>query len=1361
MKRIHFLLSLLLLISLANGLWAQPSYTSREFGRRLGHFYSAKKIGGQFRSFTVLQDERGLIYIGNSRILEYDGVITRDIPLPKPTTISDLVLGEQNRIYVAGYNEMGYLTPDSTGELRFQSLTSLVPDSLQKEDLHWRTKALGREVFFWTNSFILQVDQQNHQLKKIWTHVRGLRLYVIGQYAYIWRMGIGPGRIEGDRLLNLPTSLSEEEDVYLTASFQASDAESSIESDVIAYVPTSPKAEQIPSRTGLKPVPVSWKPEIASLWESGKVTDLQKLGEHGHVLTTKGGDLLLLDPQGNFIEPLNKATGLFGVQSAHPNIWLDDAQSLWVVPGDEGIARIEPFSPFSEFGQEEFGIVTAIIRHQGYIYIGTRKHIFRLLAADRLEAAARWEKICDLENVFGFHSDGENLYASAVYGVYLINPEAKNPAQVKYQSMGDYLFIKSSTYDPTLLYAGSNSSIKILKKEKGGFSLKGEIQTGNQTETLVETTPDTIWLGSFNGGLKRFVFPDSMPKVIKDLTGEVSIPGELKSFQEEEGMPAGIALTYSVGGELLVTSSQGYRRYDPSSDAMIPETRFGPQMADANTFTFLTAEDAKGRVYTLLDFTELAPTQRAGISCLTPDGKGKYTLENKLFHRLPQIQLFGATALYPDPENPDILWVIGKGVTRFDAAKAKAPADSFRVYVRRIRSVGDSIIYHNDGGSPAYKQVDFSLNSLRFEFAAPFFQNEEETRYRVMLEGFDEKWSSWKDETYAVYTNLSEGTYYFRVQARNNSRIISESAPMKVVILPPWYRSAWAYALYGLLALLFVAALVYFYNRWQTRQLQARNQELSQVVEERTAELKVKNERLKELDDFKSQFFTNISHEFRTPLTVIGGMMDQVITQPDRWLEKGGQLIKRNVGNLLNLINQILDLRKLESGNLQLQLIQEDVIPFLRYGTESFESYASSRSLDLQFQTDLDSQFMDHDPDKLLLIQTNLLSNAIKFTPEGGKVMVSVEKTNGNTLQLQVSDTGRGIPPSKLSMIFDRFYQVDQSDTREGEGTGIGLSLTKALVELMEGEIQVKSEMGKGSVFTVFLPIQHNAPLQSAPSPQLEIPPLPQEGTLIPTPSTVEGERPSLLIIEDNPDIVSYLYACLDGQYELSSAPDGQAGIEAALEQVPDLILTDVMMPYKNGYEVTETLKLDERTSHIPIVMLTAKADHDSRMEGYKRGADAYLAKPFNEEELHIRLQKLHELRTKLQARYQGSTPPTPSEDPAIQQEDAFVIRVRELILANLDDSTYKGEALMKDLGIGRTNLHRKIKALTGLPISRFIHGVRIEQARKLLRAGELHVAEVAYAVGYNDPTYFNRMFREAEGQSPGEWREQELGNKS
>ncbi|MEO0896438.1 MAG: ATP-binding protein [Bacteroidota bacterium] len=557
-------------------------------------------------------------------------------------------------------------------------------------------------------------------------------------------------------------------------------------------------------------------------------------------------------------------------------------------------------------------------------------------------------------------------------------------------------------------------------------------------------------------------------------------------------------------------------------------------------------------------------------------------------------------------------------------------------------------------------------------------------------------------------------------------------------------RSGLIFSLLGLVLTLVFGGILW--NRFRL----TRSQKL--IIEEEKEKLDEANTKLKELDNFKSDFFTNISHEFRTPLTVIKGMNQQVRQKPDAWLVKGTDLIEHNTGRLLHLINQILDLRKLESGSLILQYVQTDVIHALRLAAASFESMAESKGVDLHFEATEKEFVMDFDPEKLNQIFNNLLSNAIKFTSQGGKVSVNISVLEENQLSIEVVDTGIGIPEDKLAYIFDRFYQVDRADTREGEGTGVGLSLTKELVELMNGEIAVESRLGEGSTFTVLLPISHQAtPVKAL----VEVAKVPVPFSSVPIAKTVDKDRPRLLIIEDNPDIVSYLYSLLEGQYDLSSAADGLSGIEAALEQVPDLIITDIMMPGKNGYEVTETLKLDERTSHIPIVMLTAKADQPSKIEGYKRGADAYLAKPFDEEELMIRLDKLWEIRQRLQLRYQQTTPLEASDDPVVEMEDAFVAKVRTTILEHIDDSNYRGEALCVDLGLSRSNLYRKIKALTGKSIAHFIRGVRLDYAKELLRSKEgIQIAEVAYVSGFNDPAYFNRVFKEEIGVSPGEWRE-------
>lgn len=541
--------------------------------------------------------------------------------------------------------------------------------------------------------------------------------------------------------------------------------------------------------------------------------------------------------------------------------------------------------------------------------------------------------------------------------------------------------------------------------------------------------------------------------------------------------------------------------------------------------------------------------------------------------------------------------------------------------------------------------------------------------------------------------------------------------------------------------------------------------------------------KLEELDQVKSRFFTNISHELRTPLTVIGGMARQI-----KGNEKAKKLIQRNNHNLLELVNQILDLRKLESGVLQLELIQGNIIFYLRYILESFHSLAQSKGLVLHFLSDETAFWMDYDKEKLLRIVSNLLSNAIKFTPENGHVYLSVdsgreivdsEMADGESspiasLMIAVKDTGIGIPENKLPYIFDRYYQVDDSATRKGEGAGIGLALTKELAKLMNGRIEVQSEEGKGSTFRLILPVARNASLEKNEAQNLPgkisdgvvndnnpeyvaSATTSDEKEVVQTP--VANKKPTLLIIEDNPDLVEYLESLLSHHYDLEIATDGQEGIEIALEQIPDLILSDVMMPRKDGFEVCETLKNDQRTSHIPIVLLTAKADAASRVAGLKRGADAYLAKPFNQEELFVHLEKLHRLRLQLQARYSLLKPPPSSEEASLdasddslsltQAEDAFMQSLREIVETNLDNEKFAVPELCRAIGMSRSQLHRKIKALANRSTTHYIRSIRLQKAKELLQEGDLNVTQVAFEVGFQNRTYFSRAFSDEFGVSP------------
>ncbi len=538
---------------------------------------------------------------------------------------------------------------------------------------------------------------------------------------------------------------------------------------------------------------------------------------------------------------------------------------------------------------------------------------------------------------------------------------------------------------------------------------------------------------------------------------------------------------------------------------------------------------------------------------------------------------------------------------------------------------------------------------------------------------------------------------------------------------------------------------------------------------ERARELELNNEKLRELDQVKSTFFTNISHEFRTPLTVISGMADQIQEKPDRWMAEGLHMIKRNSDHLLQLVNQILDLAKLDSGRLKLRLEQADIIAYLRYLTESFRTPAEQYELQLAFEASEEELLMDHDPERLQWVLSNLLSNALKFTPKGGTIQVSVSQRPSakppaetrsvpgkNHLWLEVKDNGIGIPKDRLPFLFERYFQVEGTQTGPQQsgwaGSGIGLALTRELVLLMDGAIWVESEEGKGSTFYIVLPVRQEAERKDPGIRQTGTGEKETENSPLESPAK-EEERVNILLVEDNLDVRTYVRSCLEDKYGLWEARNGQEGIEMAIEQVPDLVVSDVMMPEKDGFELCETLKSDIRTSHIPIVLLTARADQESRISGLRYGADAYLAKPFNREELEVRLEQLLENRRKLQERFRRAESGEGTEDEAIRQEDAFLTRVREQLEENLDDENLGISGLARAIGVSRAQLHNKIKALTGQSPSVFVRTIRLRKARHLLLTTDLNVTQVAYEVGFRDPAYFSRTFSEEYGHSPKETR--------
>lgn len=518
--------------------------------------------------------------------------------------------------------------------------------------------------------------------------------------------------------------------------------------------------------------------------------------------------------------------------------------------------------------------------------------------------------------------------------------------------------------------------------------------------------------------------------------------------------------------------------------------------------------------------------------------------------------------------------------------------------------------------------------------------------------------------------------------------------------------------------------------------------------------------RMKEMDDLKTKFYTDITHEFRTPLSIILGMADQLRLEPDKWLHDGTQMIKNNGRRLLSLVNQMLDLSKLDAGAMPVSLIQEDIVAYVRYLTESFHSLAERKQIDLSVTASADQIEMDFDPEKIQSILSNLLSNAIRYTPEHGRIRVTVATESNSParfLRITVTDNGIGIPKKLHSRIFDRYFQVKNHDTSATEGTGLGLALTREIIRLLGGNISVESEEGHGATFIVRLPLTRRAPNGHIRLPQnhLDLPGhLARESAgSVGRLSAGPNRKLTLLMIEDNADVIQYLRALLEQEYHLEVARDGIEGWEKAIAQVPDLVLSDVMMPRMNGFELCYKLKQDIRTSHIPVVLLTARADIPARLEGLSKGADAYLAKPFDRHELFVQIQNLIVQRKTLQERFGAlhGTLQLPESGDALPREDAFLQEVRQTLEKHLGEEDFGIAELCRALGMSRSQLYRKFHALTNTTVHHFIRDIRLKKAHELLQAGNMTVTEVAIETGFKNLSHFSRVFSAAFGRAPSE----------
>jgi signal transduction histidine kinase/DNA-binding response OmpR family regulator/ligand-binding sensor domain-containing protein len=687
------------------------------------------------------------------------------------------------------------------------------------------------------------------------------------------------------------------------------------------------------------------------------------------------------------------------------------------------------------------------------------------------------------------------------------------------------------------------------------------------------------------------------------------------------------------------------------------------------------------------------------------------------------------------------------------------------IYITDIKLFGKSIIPSEK--SQLKKSILFTdqinlkhnENFIRIEFSALNFNHPEKNQYKYIMAGVDKDTIYGFNKNYAEYTALRPGKYTFWVTGSNNANVWNTAGiSLHVNISPPWYRSMVAYAMYSI--------LLFYLIIWYRNQLIKRGREKAEL------QLKAKEvAKMKEIDTLKSQFFSNISHEFRTPLTLILGNVDNLeyTHQNELSIKSAYQLIRRNGIRLLKLVNQLLDLSKLDAKLYDLQVIQGNIFNSIRIIASSFTSLSENKGIEFTQSIPIEDIDAYYDSDILEKVLYNLLSNAFKFTPAKGKVALKAEKVymesnfikNSKTafVHIQVSDTGIGIAEENLTKIFDRFYQVDKSHKTKYEGTGVGLSLSKELIMKCKGEISITSAVGMGSTFDVYIPIDSIC-YSDEEKIFTRIPTannfLEQDLTCVPYDDY--KEEPSafknniILVVEDNTDMNKFIVDIFKNDYSVYSAFDGNEGVRFAVEQIPDLIITDLMMPDIDGLELCKTLKENEKTSHIPIIMLTAKATINDKVEGLETGADDFISKPFETIELKVRAKNLINQRQKLHKKYSKIIMLEPSNIEIKNADEVFINKLKTIIAENISSECLGVEFLSMQLGYSRVQLYRKIKALTGNSVQILIRNFRLKRAAILIEQKYGSISEVAFEVGFSNLSHFSRCFREQFGVLPSEY---------
>ncbi len=1083
-----------------------------------------------------------------------------------------------------------------------------------------------------------------------------------------------------------------------------------------------------------------------------------EVDQHGNLwVGSENEGLYIIDRTGSVQQFVTSRTGASTVASN--SIWSlfsDDSDIMWVGTFDNGIDKVDPLhrrfqhysnSPLDKISVS-YPVVSAFVEDPGKgLWIGTDGGGLNYLDYST-ETVKIYEQTASSRSlagdaVLGLLLDEQRKLWVASWdgGISIKKPGSNDFDRITYDPGNERSLVGPDAY---ALFRDSRSNIWMSVFRYGTniydpatdhlWKLGNDVLSSSKIRCIIEPSPGEYWLATEGSGVDYLVLDEDY-RVIEKKNYSVKEENGLNHdvvTHLEEANDGKIWITTFGGGINVLDPASGEFSYLTTNNGLssnlvlsIEEDHNGDMWAGTGNGLCRISPDRDIMVFGIHDGLSNAEFTKSA-SYINADGE-LFFGSNDGFYR------FHPDEIVTNNKVPEVFLT------------------DFKLMGKNGRELTRGQLL-NDVFPDGRIELAHDENDFAFQFAVLNYTQSSKNQYAYFLQGYDDDWRTSEDGADITYSNVLPGTYTLHVKGANNDGVWNEEgASIMLVIARPWYLSNFMIVVYFLLG----ALLLLWFHQVTIHRERLKN------------ELKLEHLELTKMQDIsnlKSRFFANISHEFRTPLTLIIGPLKSLINGSYRGdVRIQYRVMARNAERLLRLINQILDLSKLESGGVTLRASKADVVKFLKSVAHAFTSYAERQFIDYKCEFPEGPVDLYFEADKLEKVILNLLSNAFKYTQEFGKITFRVAEED-DWVVISVEDTGVGIPHDQLEFIFDRFYQIDNGKEK---GSGIGLALTKELVDLHQGKIEVDSQLKEGSTFKVYLRKGHQhlseEEIVTAEEvrqhfeedfKELELMKNGGFNEVEESPKRAGDDLPVILVAEDNHDMREFICEYLITNYRVIEACNGEEALDAANENIPDVIVSDIIMPKMNGYELCEKVKSDERTSHIPVILLTAKVSGESTERGFELGADYYVTKPFNPKLLELRIKNILKTRDQLRNQLGGGTDlslePKDLKIPSKDQE--FLKKAIACVEENLSNSDFGVDDLYRELGLSRTQLYRKLKGLVGQSANEFIRSFRLKRAAQLLKQQEMTISEVTYHVGFNDLQYFRYCFKKQFGSNPSEY---------